>query len=111
MKIDTTIVVCDPLDDTPFKRDDNPDSKDVTLGWVIARALFDVAFDPTDKNMGSKKFDRFTLASEIGKATGEVEVTPEQLTDIRACVDRRWPTVVCGQVWPHLSGSVKEKEE
>lgn len=104
LKVDPTIEFL-TLDGEKFRKTDKPDGPVATLGWVIGKALTDA---PADDKGGDTKFERFMLGMEFAKATLPVEVTPEQLTDIRACVDKMFGTMIVGQAWPHLYGPKKK---
>lgn len=116
-KIDTTVTFIVPQSkskDSPegkkFVRGEADDAP-LTLGYALASMLFNASMmDDKGATAGKKKFDRYKLAEKFSDAddAGEtVEVTPEQLTDIRALFGDSYATAIVGQAWPHLNGETK----
>lgn len=79
---------------------DTPESPvyEMTLGKVVVEALLVNERELT----ATDKVRRYDLALRVYNAKNEVEVTPEELTEIRACVGKAYPPVVVGAAYKLL---------
>lgn len=75
------------------------DAIPMTLALVAIEAI--LADDP-DANTAALKVERFMLASRIHGAAGELDLSPEEVALIRACVGSKCPTLICGRAFELL---------
>ncbi len=97
MKIDFSAVLTD-LDDKPLR--ESADDEALTLGAAAVRALMNIY--PGEENLsGTKKADRFVLASKIHKQT-VVEIRSDEAALIKELIGKAYGPVVVGRAFPLL---------
>ena len=96
------------LQDNIVKRDENGVVKDesgkpvmelvdVTLNKLAANALL----HPAKDDKGEDKARKYLLAVKC-YAAGEIDLTPEEIVEIKACISLAYPPIVVGQSWAIL---------
>lgn len=96
------------LQDNIVKRDENGVVKDendkpvmelvdVTLNRLAANALL----HPAKDDKGEDKARKYLLAVKCYVA-GEIDLTPEEIVEIKACISLAYPPIVAGQSWAIL---------
>ena len=86
----------------------------LTLSWACCEAL--MHDNREDKATPEQKLGRFELAQRICKSTkGEkkesVELSPEELVDLRKVLGQRFGTLIIGSSYPLLDGDKGGKSE
>ena len=98
----------DPLRDNVVKRDKNGVVKDendksvmvlvdVTLNKLAANALL----HPVKEDKGEDKARKYILATKC-YAADEIDLTVEEVVEIKACISVAHPVIVVGQAWAIL---------
>lgn len=95
------------LDGSPFtEADGKPEVSPTTLKKVSINAL--LANYPDETNLsGEVKLARFNLAKKISDSNGELSLTLEEATMLKAIVQKGMPIIVVGQAIPLIEKSVK----
>ena len=101
----------DPLQDRSVKRDENGVVKDengkpemelvdVTLNRLAANALLHSAKDKqgNDLDKGEDKARKYLLATKCYPAN-EIDLTAEEIVEIKGCISGVYPSIVVGQAW------------
>ena len=98
----------DSLKDNIAKRDENGVVKDendkpvlelvdVKLNKLAANALL----HPAKDDKGEDKARKYLLAVKC-YAADEIDLTPEEIVEIKACISLAYPVIVVGQAWAIL---------
>jgi len=75
----------------------------LTFRGAVAGALLS---QPSGENLsGAKKYRRYRLARLVMDAQGEVELTAEDVAEIKQAVGEVYLPLVVGQVWDWLEGA------
>lgn len=104
----------DSLKDNVAKRDENGVVKDedgkpvmelvnVTLNRLAANALLHPVRDKQGKDLdqGEDKARKYLLAVKC-YAADEIDLTVEEIVEIKACISATYPSIVVGQAWAIL---------
>ena len=91
---------------TPIKTLDgktitNEDKVDVTIKNILSQALL---AGGTEEKDSKKKYDRYVLLTDINKNEKEIELTSEQISDLKTLINECYPILVYGQSVDILEG-------
>lgn len=103
MKIDFGQVL-KALNGQPFVEagENGAETRDLTLKTVAVAAL--MTDDPQQREGGEQKFVRFKLAETVHEACEPVDMTPEQISQIKAAIGRAYATPLVGAAFKVLNG-------
>ena len=98
MKIDFTQKLVTMAGATMKDMDEKGDAIDATLKLATINALLSPA-PQGEQESGVDKIKKYELAKMIFKSEGEVDVTAEDITLIKKCVEKSFPSpMIVGQV-------------
>ena len=97
MKIDLTQKMM-RIDDKPFT---NPETNvDYTLKDVVIEAIL----APEQKEDNKKKYSKYELYLKIKAVTKSVELTTDEISEIKRLIGEVKPALIMGQAWNMLEG-------
>lgn len=86
------------LDGTPIKDDQN---QELTLKVVLVNALLT---QNEEKLTGEEKYKRYSLSKKIYESDEEVELSIEEVAQLKRLIGDLYPPLVVGQVFDILEG-------
>ncbi len=109
MKIDVTKVLVG-FDGKPLIVPGEKGSESLALKTVIVNALVNAG---EEKIGGTEKIARYSLAQRVHAATGDIDLSAEEVAKVKALVDSTYPSpLVVAQAWLILDppGETKAKK-
>ena len=89
----------------------NPDTgKDYTLKDVCMEAVLFTEINPQtglSKATGKEKYERHELYRKLKDVYKEVDLSVDEIAEIKKCIGDLKPPLVMGQCWDYLEGTVK----
>lgn len=87
------------VDGTPLKADKG---RDLTLKDVCISSILGPAGTRPDEDTDEKKYHRFQIYKKIKDGKDEVDLTANEIVDLKKAIGKHQPSLVMGQCWDYL---------